>query len=409
MAGALMQLRNHADHLASRGRHGDTELVHMSPREVRALEALHPEGELPRNPDTGLPEAFDLGGILGSVGGALLPVLLPEIGGGVGEFLGLTDLLGPDLAAGVGGGLLGGALGGLGSLIGGGSNPLMYAGLGALGGGLTSYFSPEISGALGTGGNAGGLLSSLFSSSSAADPWTSAGSGAWDTGGGDTDFTSGARSSGTGGLLGGGSSSAGASGSSWLGRNWPLLAGGLLLASMAGGKSSSSAKPPAQTQAQKDSAALTGSHAQNYALNRTRVPTIMDPTQWYTLDNQNSGRPITFFDNPAGTYTPIPGPVTGLANGGAVGYAKGGLSAMRDPRYIAGPQPGQSDTVPARLSDGEYVLDAATVADLGDGNNNAGARKLDGMRRAIAKHKGRSRVVPPKAKALTSYLDEGAR
>ena len=41
------------------GRMGDTELVHMSPMEVKGLASL---GRLTRNPDTGLPEAFSIGG-----------------------------------------------------------------------------------------------------------------------------------------------------------------------------------------------------------------------------------------------------------------------------------------------------------------------------------------------------------
>ncbi len=41
------------------GRMGDSELVHMSPMEVKGLSSL---GRLTRNPDTGLPEAFSLGG-----------------------------------------------------------------------------------------------------------------------------------------------------------------------------------------------------------------------------------------------------------------------------------------------------------------------------------------------------------
>ncbi|NBU88793.1 MAG: hypothetical protein EBS16_06235, partial [Betaproteobacteria bacterium] len=38
---------------------------------------------------------------------------------------------------------------------------------------------------------------------------------------------------------------------------------------------------------------------------------------------------------------------------------------------------------PARLSSGEFVFDAATVAALGDGNNEAGAAKLNQLREAI--------------------------
>jgi len=55
------------------GRMGDTELVHMSPMEVKGLASL---GRLTRNPDTGLPEAFSIGGffrdIVGPIGATLI-------------------------------------------------------------------------------------------------------------------------------------------------------------------------------------------------------------------------------------------------------------------------------------------------------------------------------------------------
>ena len=56
-------------------------------------------------------------------------------------------------------------------------------------------------------------------------------------------------------------------------------------------------------------------------------------------------------------------------------------------RYVKGPGTGRSDDIPARLSDGEYVMDAESVALLGDGSGDAGARRLDEMRRNLRKHK----------------------
>lgn len=56
-------------------------------------------------------------------------------------------------------------------------------------------------------------------------------------------------------------------------------------------------------------------------------------------------------------------------------------------RYVKGPGTGRSDDIPARLSDGEYVIDAETVALLGDGSGDAGAKRLDEMRRNLRKHK----------------------
>jgi len=73
--------------------------------------------------------------------------------------------------------------------------------------------------------------------------------------------------------------------------------------------------------------------------------------------------------------------------------------------YLSGDTGGQDDLIDARLSDGEYVFDASTVSDLGDGNNAAGARKLDGFRENIRRHKRGGKVnLPPRSKSLESYL-----
>ena len=73
--------------------------------------------------------------------------------------------------------------------------------------------------------------------------------------------------------------------------------------------------------------------------------------------------------------------------------------------YLSGNSGGQDDLIDARLSDGEYVFDASTVSDLGDGNNAAGARKLDMFRENLRKHKRGGKVtLPPKAKSLENYL-----
>ena len=73
--------------------------------------------------------------------------------------------------------------------------------------------------------------------------------------------------------------------------------------------------------------------------------------------------------------------------------------------YLSGDGGGQDDLINARLSDGEYVFDASTVSDLGDGNNAAGARKLDVFRENIRRHKRGGKVtLPPRVKSLESYL-----
>lgn len=56
-------------------------------------------------------------------------------------------------------------------------------------------------------------------------------------------------------------------------------------------------------------------------------------------------------------------------------------------RYVRGEGTGRSDDIPARLSDGEYVIDAESVSLLGDGSGDAGAKRLDEMRRNLRQHK----------------------
>lgn len=96
-----------------------------------------------------------------------------------------------------------------------------------------------------------------------------------------------------------------------------------------------------------------------------------------------------------GMYDNPEEPTQNLARGGALTrLARGGGS-------------GRDDTIPARLSDGEYVMDAETVALLGDGSTDAGARQLDRMRAKIREHKGKSMArgkFSANAKSPLAYL-----
>ena len=99
--------------------------------------------------------------------------------------------------------------------------------------------------------------------------------------------------------------------------------------------------------------------------------------------------------------------VTGMSHGGAMGYARG---SSRDSFAVDGPGTGRSDDIPAVLSDGEYVIDAETVALLGDGSSKAGAKKLDEMRVKLRKHKGRNLAkgkFSVNAKRPEKYLSGG--
>lgn len=84
-----MSLHHIANHLASKGRNGDTTLVHMTKGEVDGLQALAKAHgtSLTRNPHTGLPEAFSLKSLVPMAAGAGLMAMgvpAPIAGGLVG-------------------------------------------------------------------------------------------------------------------------------------------------------------------------------------------------------------------------------------------------------------------------------------------------------------------------------------
>ena len=86
--------------------------------------------------------------------------------------------------------------------------------------------------------------------------------------------------------------------------------------------------------------------------------------------------------------------------------AMGGLSQVHSMK-IGGGADGRSDDVNAVLSDGEYVMDAETVAMLGNGSSKAGAAQLDQMRANLRKQKGQALSrgqISPDAKSPLSYL-----
>jgi hypothetical protein len=103
----------------------------------------------------------------------------------------------------------------------------------------------------------------------------------------------------------------------------------------------------------------------------------------------------------------------GMANGG---MAQGGLHVptvegrhdYRAGSRVMGPGDGQSDDIPAMLADGEYVFDADTVAQLGNGSSKAGSDMLDKFREEIRAHKRSAPVnkIPPASKSPLQYLKQ---
>lgn len=72
--------------------------------------------------------------------------------------------------------------------------------------------------------------------------------------------------------------------------------------------------------------------------------------------------------------------------------------------YFGGSTKGQDDQINAKLSDGEFVIPADVVADVGDGNNDAGAKEFYSLIKNVRKHKNKKHGLPPKAKSLQSYM-----
>jgi len=84
-------------------------------------------------------------------------------------------------------------------------------------------------------------------------------------------------------------------------------------------------------------------------------------------------------------------------------FAKGGLGAVLPPRFLSGGGDGMSDSIKAnidgkqeaRLADGEFVVPADVVSHLGNGSSKAGAKKLYAMMDKIRKARtGRERQAP---------------
>ena len=128
----------------------------------------------------------------------------------------------------------------------------------------------------------------------------------------------------------------------------------------------------------------------------------MDLVNYVKQMQQNGGQPRAF------------------ANGGYLRMMRGGYPAdlmmgmpMRHDfsrgSYVSsdGQGDGRSDHVDAKLSPGEFVVDAETVSMLGNGDNEAGARKLEQMRSGIRRQKGKALSkgkFSPDAKSPEAYM-----
>jgi hypothetical protein len=152
------------------------------------------------------------------------------------------------------------------------------------------------------------------------------------------------------------------------------------------------------------------------------APTLasaMEPEkQEETKTDSDPGQQYTYAANPANPF-PEPDPYgrerryfspayTARAAAGGM-MASGGVSHLGDysdgGRLLRGPGDGVSDSIPAvigkkqpaRLADGEFVIPARIVSELGNGSTEAGARKLyammDRIQKARKKTVGKGKVA----------------
>jgi hypothetical protein len=493
--------------LASLGRHGDTMLAHINPREAAMLKRMGGSGTI--NPNTGLPEyKFSLKKFLAVALPIALDFIVPGAGSAIGASMGFTGtaatmvggaVIGGGTAALTGGdplkgALLGGLGGGLGEYVGGAANTGLGLDLGAAGqnilgnalvGGVSGVASGDgflkgaATGALGTyagqqlgsltgnaslgaggkqfgnmiaagydpksaviGGGLAGLATSMskpvessrlglkpsdavleglkmpkggdysysgvpeagygttnfitgqtgykgpenfavdYSLTNPAPPIAPSGYGAQDTGMG----LNAPQQSPLGQIK---TAGAAASSSPFTMKN--ALMGATLLSSLG------SAPPQVQQAVSKMSP-----EQQEY-FNRPSVS-----WDWNKLQSDANANNVSLTEYMARSWPKITSGAYNMqaATTNPPKMAQGGaLSAVA--RFAQGAGSGRADTIDAKLSDGEYVIDAETVAMLGDGSNKEGAKRLDAMRKSIRSHKGKVLArgkFSPNAKSPLSYL-----
>ena len=120
---------------------------------------------------------------------------------------------------------------------------------------------------------------------------------------------------------------------------------------------------------------------------------LPEPTYEYTRSGFPRMSPLIIKGRPTAIYGlprreaigDLSGKLMGLAEGGSTDgeeehipsfYSEGGLNAMEN-TYVQGEGDGTSDSVKAMLADGEFVIPADVVSNLGNGSNKAGAQVLD--------------------------------
>ncbi len=389
-----MSLQHAAKHLEKHGRNGDTVLVHMSKGEVKSLNdiAMAGGGQLTINPHTGLPEAN------------FLKRMLPMV---IGAGLAATGVGAPVAALMVGGGYAAAT---------GDIKKGLMAGLGAYGG-------AGIGSALATSGQAAAAaapsnvpLAGTAATSATPIPQTPLTNSITPT------IPDATQSVIVKPNLANNYGYAPQPGPNIMTGNMPIPANSAASnfrntgsQMFEGAKSLGS--EPGRAAFMKNLEAVPGTFGAKTTLGAAALPLLMgdDKKQEEVKTDSDPGQQYTFQAN-ATTPTPTPDPfgreqkyynqqyVARAAGGGMMasggisdaGYNLGGYSDGG--RLLRGPGDGVSDSIPAvigkkqpaRLADGEFVIPARIVSELGNGSTEAGARKLYAMMDRIQKARGKT-------------------
>jgi hypothetical protein len=152
----------------------------------------------------------------------------------------------------------------------------------------------------------------------------------------------------------------------------------------------------------------TGARGMDYGYRRPGSGgiTYFSPMQ-YLKAGQTPAAPVT----PAAPAETVAAPVETAAAGGLMNYAAGGIANLGGysdgGRLLRGPGDGVSDSIPAvigkkqpaRLADGEFVIPARIVSELGNGSTEAGARKLYDMMDRIKKARRKAKNIAADTKS----------
>ncbi len=410
-----MSLHDAAQHLASQGRYGDNMLVHMNPKEVAGLQALAEQKgvSLTRNPQTGMPEAFGLGD--------LNPFRIVQGKGAIGESGFGSMLIGAALmAAGVPNPMFAAAItGGATLAMGGNLRQAFGQGLGAYGGAsmaANAGFKPTQDPNLATVGDAVATPVAPAAPAAAAPVATAppVDYPGLDAFGGPPPTQAAAQVA----TATPPPTAAPAAASTATPAATPAPATATATPTISKEVAEVAAKKGAEPSFMSKyglplglgALALTqeepkGVEVEKQAPGKIR-PYIYDPTTGgltqlrpYDAPGYAGGGDVN--TDPNMQQIPAFEPVTRMADGGVShlgDYSDGG-------RLLKGPGDGVSDSIPAmignkqpaRLADGEFVVPARIVSELGNGSTNAGARKLyammDRIQNARKKTTGKNKVA----------------